>query len=304
MRVAVTGGTGFIGQALIRALRERGDSVIALSRDIFRAKEILGDGIELVHWEAGGRSGPWEGELSRSDAVVNLAGEGIFKKRWDTGYKSRIWRSRVDGTRQLIAAIGRQTQRPRIFINASAIGFYGPRGSEPIDEHGPPGTDFLAQMAQAWEAEAEKAEPLGLRVIRLRIGVVLDNDGGALAQMLPPFKIFLGGWAGNGTQYFSWIHRQDLVRIMLHVLDHDHIRGAVNATAPQPVTNKDFSIALGRALHRPVWASVPAPALKLLIGEAAYVILSGQNVLPKAITTAGYRFVHPELGEALESILH
>jgi uncharacterized protein (TIGR01777 family) len=304
MRVAVTGGTGFIGQALIRALRERGDSVIALSRDIFRAKEILGDGIELVHWEAGGRSGPWEGELSRSDAVVNLAGEGIFKKRWDTGYKSRIWRSRVDGTRQLIAAIARQTQQLRIFINASAIGFYGPRGSEPIDEHGPPGTDFLAQMAQAWEAEAEKAEPLGLRVIRLRIGVVLDNDGGALAQMLPPFKIFLGGWAGNGTQYFSWIHRQDLVRIMLHVLDHDHIRGAVNATAPQPVTNKDFSIALGRALHRPVWAPVPALALKLLLGEAAYVVLTGQNVLPKAITAAGYRFVHPELGEVLESILH
>jgi uncharacterized protein (TIGR01777 family) len=304
MRVAVTGGTGFIGQALIRALRERGNSVIALSRDIFRAKEILGDGIELVHWEAGGRPGPWEGELSRSDAVVNLAGEAIFKKRWNTGYKSRIWRSRVDGTQQLIAAIARQTQRPRILINASAIGFYGPRGGEPIDENGPPGTDFLAQMVQAWEAEAEKAEPLGLRVVRLRIGVVLDKDGGALAQMLPPFKIFLGGWAGNGTQYFSWIHRQDLVRIMLHVLDHDHLRGVVNATAPQPLTNKDFSIALGRALHRPVWAPVPAFALKLLLGEAAYVILTGQNVLPKAITAAGYRFVHLELGEALESILH
>src|SRR5438105_6446947 len=149
MRVAVTGGTGFIGRALIRALRERGDSVIALSRDIFRAKEILGDGIELVHWEAGGRPGPWEGELSRSDAVVNLAGEGIFKKRWNTGYKSRIWRSRVEGTRQLIAAIARQTPRPRILINASAIGFYGPRGDEPLDEHAPPGNDFLGQMVEA-----------------------------------------------------------------------------------------------------------------------------------------------------------
>ena len=210
----------------------------------------------------------------------------------------------MEGTRQVIAAIARQTQRPRILINASAIGFYGPRGGEPIDENGPPGTDFLAQMTQAWEAEAEKAEPLGLRVIRLRIGVVLDKDGGALAQMLPPFKMFLGGWAGNGTQYLSWIHRQDLVRIMLHVLDHDHLRRAVNATAPQPVTNKDFNIALGRALRRPVWAPVPAFALKLLLGEAAYVILTGQNVLPKAITADGYRFVHPKLGEALESILH
>ena len=304
MRVAITGGTGFIGRALIRALRERGDSVIALSRDIFRAKEILGDGIELVHWEAGGHPGPWEGEISRSAAVVNLAGEGIFRKRWDTGYKSRIWRSRVDGTRQIVEAIGRQQQRPRIFINASAIGFYGPRGGEPIDENGSPGSDFLGQMAQAWEAEAEKAEPLGLRVVRLRIGVVLDKDGGALAQMLPAFKLFLGGRAGHGRQYFSWIHRQDLVRIMLHVLDHDHIGGAVNATAPQPVTNKNFSVALGRALHRPVCAPVPAFALKLLLGEAAYVILTGQNVLPKAITAAGYRFVHPGLDKALEAILH
>jgi uncharacterized protein (TIGR01777 family) len=138
----------------------------------------------------------------------------------------------------------------------------------------------------------------------LRIGVVLDKDGGALARMLAPFKMFLGGWAGHGRQYFSWIHRQDLVRIMLHVLDHDHIRGAVNATAPQPVTNKAFSVALGRALHRPVWASVPALALKLLIGEAAYVILTGQNVVPKAITAAGYQFVHPALDEALRAILH
>ena len=278
--------------------------MIALSRDIFRAKEILGDGIELVHWEAGGHPGPWEGEISRSAAVVNLAGEGIFKKRWDTGYKSRIWRSRVDGTRQIVEAIGRQQQRPRIFINASAIGFYGPRGREPLDENGQPGSDFLGQMAQAWEAEAEKAEPLGLRVVRLRIGVVLDKVGGALAQMLPAFKLFLGGRAGHGRQYFSWIHRQDLVRIMLHVLDHDHIGGAVNATAPQPVTNKNFSVALGRALHRPVCAPVPAFALKLLLGEAAYVILTGQNVLPKAITAAGYRFVHPGLDKALEAILH
>src|SRR5437879_7891844 len=200
MRVAVTGGTGFIGQALVRALRARGDSVIALSRDIFRAKEILGDGIELVHWEAGGRPGPWEGELSRSNAVVNLAGEGIFKKRWNADYKSRIWSSRVDGTRQLIAAIARQTQRPRILINASAIGFYGPRGGEPIDENGPPGTDFLAQMTQAWEAEAEKAEPLGLRVVRFRMRVDLAKDGAALAQMLPAVTFVLGGWASTGTQ--------------------------------------------------------------------------------------------------------
>ena len=304
MRIAVTGGTGFIGRALIRALRARGDSAIALSRDIFRAKEILGDGIALVHWEADGRPGPWEGELTRADAIVNLAGEGIFAERWSPAFKARIWNSRVYGTRQIVEAIGRQQQRPRIHINASAIGFYGPRGDEPLDEDGPGGSDFLGQMVQSWEAEAAKAEPLGLRVVRLRIGVVLEKDGGALARMLPPFKMFLGGWAGNGRQYFSWIHLEDVVKIILYALDHDFIHGAVNATAPQPVTNKEFSAALGRALHRPSWAPAPAFALKLLLGDAADVILSGQNVLPKAITAAGYRFEHPELAEALQTILH
>ena len=304
MRVAVTGATGFIGRVLVPALRERGDSVIALSRDIFQAKEILGDGIELVHWEAGGRPGPWEGEISRSDAVVNLAGEGIFKQRWDTPFKARIWSSRVDGTRQIVEAIGRQQQRPGILINASAIGVYGPRGDEPLDESGAAGHDFLAQMVQAWEAEAAKAEPLGLRVVRLRIGVVLEKDGGALAQMLPPFKLFLGGWMGTGRQYFSWVHRDDVVGIILYALDHDDIHGAINVTAPQPVTNKAFSVALGRALRRPALVPVPAFALRLMLGEAAEVILSGQHVVPKAITAVGYRFKHPELAGALQSILY
>ena len=303
MRVAVIGGTGFIGQALIRALRERGDSVITLSRDIFRAKEILGDGIELVDWGAEGRSGPWEGEISRSDAVLNFAGESIFAKRWDSAYKSRIWSSRVDRTQQIIEAIGRKSQRPRILINASAIGVYGSRGDESLDESAAPGNDFLAQMVQAWEAEAAKGEALGLRVVRLRTGVVLEKSGGALAQMLPPFKLFLGGWMGTGRQYFSWIHRDDLVGIILYALDHDTIHGAVNATAPQPATNKEFSVALGQALHRPVLFPVPAFALRVMLGEAAEAILSGQNVVPKAITAAGYQFKYPKLAGALQSIL-
>jgi uncharacterized protein (TIGR01777 family) len=303
MRVAVTGATGFIGRALVPALRERGDSVIALSRDIFRAKEILGDGIELVHWEAGGRPGPWEGELSRADAVVNLCGQGIFAKRWDTAFKARIWSSRVDGTRQIVEAMGRKQQRPGILINASAIGVYGPRGDELLDESGAPGHDFLAQMVQAWESEAAKAEPLALRVVRLRIGVVLEKDGGALAQMLPPFRLFLGGWMGTGRQYFSWVHRDDVVGIILYALDHDDIHGAINVTAPQPVTNKAFSVALGRALRRPALVPVPAFALRLMLGEAAEIILSGQHVVPKALTAAGYRFKHPQLAGALQAIL-
>ncbi len=303
MRVAVIGGTGFIGQVVIRALRERGDAVIALSRDIFRAKEILGDGIELVHWEAGGGTGPWTNEISLADAVVNLSGESIFAKRWDSAYKARIWRSRVDGTRQIVEAIGRQQQRPRILINASAIGVYGPRGDEPLDESSAPGNDFLAQMVQAWEAEAAKAEALGVRVVRLRTGVVLEKSGGALAQMLPPFKMFLGGWMGTGKQYLSWIHRDDIMGIILYSLTHAEVHGPVNATSPHAVTNKQFSLALGRALHRPVLLPVPAFALKIMLGETAEAILSGQNVVPKAITAAGYQFKYPELDGALQSIL-
>jgi hypothetical protein len=209
----------------------------------------------------------------------------------------------VDGTRQIVEAIGRQQQRPGILVNASAIGVYGPRGDEPLDESGAPGHDFLAQMVQAWEAEAAKADPLALRVVRLRIGVVLAKDGGALAQMLPPFRLFLGGWMGSGRQYFSWIHRDDVVGIILYALDHDDIHGVINVTAPQPVTNKAFSIALGRALRRPALVPVPAFALRLMLGEAAEVILSGQHVVPKAITVVGYRFRHPELAGALQSIL-
>jgi uncharacterized protein (TIGR01777 family) len=303
MRVAVIGGTGFIGQAVIRALRERGDSVIALSRDIFRAKEILGDGIELVHWDAARGDCPWKDEISLADAVVNLAGESIFEKRWDSAYKSRIWSSRVDRTREIIEAIGRHQQRPGILINASAIGAYGEGGPEPLDESGAAGHDFLAQMVTAWELEAEKAEAFGLRVVRLRMGVVLEKSGGALARMLPPFKMFLGGWMGTGRQYLSWIHREDVVGIILYCLRHAQVQGVINATAPHPVTNKEFSQALGRALHRPVLLPVPAFALRIILGEAADAILFGQNVHPKAITAAGYQFKYPELAGALQSIL-
>ena len=303
MRVAVTGGTGFIGRALIQSLRDWGDSVIVLSRDIFRAKEILGDGIHLVHWEAGGPPGPWQDELSQADAVVNLAGENLFGKRWDAAQKARIWNSRVHATQQIVEVMARQVPRPRVLINASAIGYYGPRDSEPLDETASPGIDFLANMVRAWEAEAEKAEALGVRVVRLRTGVVLEKDGGALAQMLPPFKMFLGGWMGSGRQYISWIHRKDLVGIVLHALTQTQVSRAVNATAPHPVTNKEFTAALGRALRRPSWAPVPAFVLRAMLGEAAEVILAGQNVLPKAITAAGYRFYYPDLGKALQSIV-
>jgi uncharacterized protein (TIGR01777 family) len=303
MRVAVTGGTGFIGRALVRRLQEEGHSVIVLSRDIFRAKELLGDGIELVHWEAGGPPGPWERELEGVDAIVNLAGENIFAKRWSPAFKAQIWNSRVHGTRQIVKAIARQHSRPRVLINASAIGFYGARGDEPVDEKASRGADFLAQLVQAWEAEAEKAESFGLRVVCVRIGVVLERGGGALARMLPAFRLGLGGPIGSGGQYMSWIHRDDVVGIMLFALNHGALNGIFNATAPEPITNKEFSTSLGRALHRPAWLPVPASALNLLLGEAAYVVLTGQRVVPKAITAAGYEFLYPQVNQALQAIV-
>jgi hypothetical protein len=208
----------------------------------------------------------------------------------------------VEGTRQLVEAMGRLHQRPRILINASAIGYYGSHGDEALDEDTSPGSDFLSRLVVAWEAEAAKAVGLGVRVVLPRIGIVLERDGGALARMLPPFKMFVGGWLGDGMQYFSWVHRDDVIGIILYALGQDRLQGAVNATSPQPVTNKDFCVALGRALNRPCWAPVPAFALRLLVGEAADFLLTGQKVLPKAITTAGYLFRHPEINEALQSI--
>ena len=304
MRLAVTGGTGFIGRAVVQRLQNEGHSVLVLSRDIFRAKEILGDGVELVHWEAGGPPGPWEAELERVDAIVNLAGEGIFAKRWTPAFKAAIWNSRVYGTRQIVETLARQNRRPSVLINASAIGVYGPQTDEPIDEKARPGTDFLAQMVQAWEAEAEKAELLGLRVVCMRIGVVLERDGAALARMLPAFRLGVGGPLGSGRHYMSWIHRDDVVGILMFVLNHGGLEGIFNVTAPGAVTNKEFSTRLGRALHRPAWLPIPAFALNLLLGEAAYVVLTGQRVIPKAITAAGYDFIYPNLDRALQAILN
>lgn len=303
MRVAVTGGTGFIGRALVRALRGRSDSVAALARDPARAKSVLGEGIAAVRWEAGGAPGPWREDLARADAVVNLAGEGVMARRWTAAQKARIVSSRVGGTQQLVETIARSEKRPRVLINASAVGYYGPRGDEPVDEMAPPGQDFLAKMVVDWEAEAVKAEADGVRVVRLRTGIVLERDGGALAQMIPPFKLFLGGPLGSGRQYFPWVHRDDVVGIILYAIEHPEVRGAINATAPYPVTNREFCAALGRALGRPSWAPVPAFVLRLMIGEAAYVILTGQNAVPAAITAAGYRYKYPDLDEALRSIV-
>ena len=235
---------------------------------------------------------------------MHLAGENIAQ-RWSAAAKQTIRDSRVTGTRQLVQGIGElaEAERPRVLVSGSAIGYYGAHGDEPIDEDAPAGSDFLAQTCQAWEAEADAAEGYGLRVAKVRTGVVLDRDGGALAKMLPPFRLGLGGPIAGGRQYISWIHPADLVGIALAAIDGEQWHGPINATAPQPQRNRDFGKTLGRALHRPSLLPVPGAALGLVYGEMAKIVTSGARVLPAKALVLGYEFRYPELDAALRAAL-
>jgi uncharacterized protein len=299
VRVTVTGATGLIGSALVRRLDERGDEVTALSRDPRRASEALG--VPAVAWDASAEPAPAEALRGR-DGVVHLAGESVGR-RWTDEAKRAIRDSRVVGTRHLVAGLRDAQPRPPVLACASAVGRYGPRGDEPIDESAPPGADFLARVCVEWEREAVAATELGMRVVLVRAGVVLAAEGGALARMLPPFRAGLGGPVAGGRHYMPWVHLDDVVGIYLAALDDGRWSGAVNATAPEPVTNRAFSRALGRALGRPAVAPVPGLALRLLFGEMAQVMLSGQRALPRRAQELGYRFAHPQLDEALRCAL-
>ncbi len=299
MRVTVTGATGLIGRRLVRELAGRGDEVTVLSRDAAGAHRDLG--VEAVGWGPSTGAAP-STALSGRDAVVHLAGEPVAQ-RWNDEVKKRIRRSREEGTARLIEGIEQADPRPSVLVSSSAVGYYGPRGDEEVTEDTPPGDDFLAEVCVAWEREARRAEELGLRVALIRTGVVLDKDGGALKTMLPPFKLGAGGPVAGGDQYMPWIHVDDLVGIYLAALDGSDWSGPVNATAPAPVTNRDFSKALGRALHRPAVLPVPALALRLLYGDMAEIVTEGQRALPRRAEELGYAFAHADLDEALGSAL-
>jgi uncharacterized protein (TIGR01777 family) len=287
MRVLLTGGTGFIGDAVARGLRAAGHDVTIVSRHPGHvpAKAIPWDGVGAA--------------MPETDAVVNLAGEPIAEGRWTSPRKATILASRIDATRVVVEAIRTAATRPRVLVNASAIGFYGPRGDETLDEAAPAGEGFLAEVCRRWEAEAFRARDLDVRVVALRFGVVLGPGGGALAKMLLPFRACLGGRLGSGKQWMSWIHRDDVVGLVLAALGADAYAGPVNATAPTPVRNRDFTAALARAVHRPAMLPVPGIALRLALGEMASMLLTGQRVVPAAATAAGFVFRHPELDAAL-----
>jgi uncharacterized protein (TIGR01777 family) len=290
-RITFTGATGRLGTLLVDHLRARGDEVTILSRD--PAKGVRYDPLSAP--------APPDAFAGR-DAVVHLAGENIAQ-RWSDAALKRIKDSRMVGTRNLVAGIAQAHPRPKALVSASAVGYYGHR-PDPIDEEAPPGDDVLADVCIAWEREADKAQELGLRVVKVRTGVVLDRHGGALAKMLLPFRLGIGGPVAGGRQPLPWIHYEDVVGIYAMAIDDERWSGPVNATAPEPVSNRAFSRALGRALHRPAITPVPGFALRLLYGEMAMLVTEGQYARPRRTLDLGYEFRHPHLEEALHSALN
>jgi uncharacterized protein (TIGR01777 family) len=300
MQVTVTGGTGRLGSLLVGELVGRGDEVTVLTRNAGRARERLPAAVKAVAWDPAAGPAP-AGALASRDAVVHLAAEDIAQ-RWNEEALRRIRDSRERGTRHLVDGLRAADSRPGALISASAVGYYGNR-PDSIDEDAPPGDDVLAEVCKAWEREAEKAAELGLRVVRMRTGVVLDRRAGALEKMLPPFRLGVGGPVAGGRQYVPWIHVDDVVGMYLRALDDPAWAGPVNATGPEPVTNAELSKALGRALGRPAVLPVPAFAVKALYGGMAKLVIEGQNARPRRAGELGYEYRHPDLDEALRAAL-
>jgi uncharacterized protein (TIGR01777 family) len=304
MKIAITGATGFVGTKLIEKLAPN-NQIIVLTRNSARAKSIFPTSIhsclEFVDYTPK-HAGDWQNKIDGCDAVVNLAGAPIAEK-WNDSYKQEILDSRQLGTRMIVDAISKATEKPKVLINPSAIGYYGTSETETYTETDSAGDDFLAQVCQAWESEAEKVKVLGTRLVILRLGIVLGN-GGALAKMIPPFQIFAGGPIGSGRQWFSWIHREDVVGMIIQAITDEQLSGTFNATAPNPVTMNQLCETLGEVMQRPSWLPVPEFALEFLLGEGAQVVLKGQKVLPKkTIDIMKYNYLYPELKPALEQII-
>jgi uncharacterized protein (TIGR01777 family) len=302
MKYVIAGGSGFLGRPLTRELMAKGHEVVVLTRGPAKSE----GGIRQVTWPGvpGGTDGAWEREVDGADGVINLAGAGIADQRWTEARKKVLRQSRTDSTRALVGAVRSATRRPAVFLSGSAIGYYGPQpdNGPPLDESAPPGTDFLSDLAVAWESEAQAAAELGCRVVLLRTGVALARDGGALEKLTLPFSLFAGGPIGSGRQVLSWIHRTDWIELVVWLLRREDAAGAYNGTAPQPVTNAEFSKALGEALGRPSWLPVPGFALKAIVGEmAGPALLAGQRVIPRRALDQGFTFQYPDIRSAMKA---
>jgi uncharacterized protein len=298
MNIVIAGGTGFLGRPLTASLIGDGHDVIVLTRGSTAVA-----GARALTWDPTGDTGAWSAAVDGADAVINLAGESIAGKRWTAEHKQRIRDSRVRATRSLAAAIRAAASPPAVFVSGSAVGYYGPLGGEIATEDHPAGTDFLARVCQEWEQEAMRAASPRTRVVCLRTGLVLERDGGALPQMLPPFRFGAGGPIGSGRQCWPWIHRDDWVALVRWAIDTPGVTGALNVTAPHPVSSTVFARALGSAMHRPAFLPAPAFALRLLLGEMAdALLLSGQNAVPAKAERAGFTFKYRNVDDALHAL--
>ena len=298
MKILITGATGFVGRQVVLYLRDRGHTIVVLTRDAEKAPVRLPIACPVFSWPGADQPPPREA-FAGVDAVVHLAGENIIN-RWTASRKKEIIKSRVESTRQLVTAMQNLNDQPKVFVCASAIGYYGDRGDESLDESAEPGEGFLPDLCWQWEEAARQAEASGIRVVSLRIGVVLGHDGGALLPMLPPFRMGLGGKVGSGKQWMSWIHVRDLAGLVLHAIETEQMKGPLNAVSPQPVPNVEFTQTLAAVLKRPHLFPVPGFVLKIIMGEASQVVLTSQRVTARK--AAGYEFVFPELKAALKDI--
>ncbi|MHC5671640.1 thylakoid membrane protein ThyD [Nostoc sp.] len=305
MKVAITGATGFVGSILVQRLHGEGHKIVVLTRNTAFAQKVFPSeafsNLEIVAYTPN-TSGSWQGVIASCDSIANLAGEPIGEGRWTPERKQEILNSRKLGTQKIVEAIANANPKPTVLINASAIGYYGTSETASFDEASLSGNDFLAQVCQAWEAEAKKVKDAGVRLVILRFGIVLGN-GGALGKMIPAFKLFAGGPIGSGRQWFSWIHVDDLVNLILQALTKPEIEGVYNATAPNPVRMADLSQTLGGVMNRPSWLPVPSFAIEALLGDGAIVVLEGQQVIPKRTVETGFEYKYPNLKSALTQIL-
>ena len=300
MKIFITGSTGFIGRALVLRLQRDGHSIVAWVRGEKRAANRLGADVTLLPLACDDTT--LSEALARCDAVVNLAGEPLIG-RWTAARRIRLAESRVGLTERLVNAMSSATNAPRVLVSGSAVGYYGDRGEEVLTEASSPAHDFLGKLCQDWERAASRAEVVDTRVVLLRTGIVLGRDGGALSKLLTPFRFGLGGPIGSGRQYMPWVHLHDEVEIIARALEDDRYRGAVNATAPIPVTNREFARTLGRVLHRPAIAPLPGFVLKIALGEAASVLLTGQRAVPEKLNRLGFSFQYPMLDAALADVV-
>ncbi len=327
-RVIVTGATGLIGRKVCAKLEARGYRVVVFSRNPETARRTMRNGSEFVAWTPT-EDGPWAAAIDGAHAVIYLAGANNFAQRWTKAYKQEIRNSRVVGTRGIVNAMRKANLKPKVFVCGSAIGYYGSRDATELDESASPGNDFLAEVVKEWEAEAAKAEELGIRTVLLRTGVVigsnkrgvglpidlkgaslkrpgvvLDFENGAMPLMALPFRLFAGGPIGSGNQWFPWVHLEDEVGLIMLALENEQVRGPLNATAPETMTNKEFSKAMGRVLNRPSWLPVPPFALRIMLGEVANMLTEGQRVVPRKAQELGYQFRYPTVDSALRALFN